>query len=366
MYIDILIIGAGLSGAVVAERFAREMNKRVLVVEKRDHIGGNCYDYIDHETGLLISKYGAHLFHTNNETVWDYIQKFSEWIRYDHKVVASVDGNIVPIPVNMETINILCNQHLENETDVKEWLLKYQVSFDSPNNSEEIALSRVGHDIYEKLFKEYTLKQWNKQPSELDSSVLARIPVRTSMDSRYFSDKYQALPKHGYTKFIQSILNHPNITVMLSTEYTPNMDIQYEKLIYTGPIDTYYASQGLPKLEYRSLRFEFETYKNIGFIQQHMVVNYPSKKYPYTRIIEYKHLPNQPRSDHSIIVKEYPSDSGEPYYPVPTTENQTLYQKYKELADKEVNVVMLGRLANYKYFNMDQAIQNALEYFDTY
>ena len=362
--VDIVIIGAGLSGAVMAERYATILNKKVLVIEKRNHIAGNCYDYIDEETGLLISKYGAHLFHTNNELVWEYLQQFSEWIRYDHKVVVNVDNQIAPIPVNMETINILCNENLQTEDDVKEWLSKHQIPCELPKNSEEIALSRVGNILYEKLFKEYTFKQWNKQPSELDSSVLARIPVRTSMDSRYFSDKYQGLPKHGFTKLVESMLNHPNITVKLNTEYTQNISIQCEKIVYTGPIDEYYSSSGLPKLEYRSLRFELETHKNVGFIQKHMVVNYPSKEYAYTRIIEYKHLPNQKESSHSIIVKEYPSDIGEPYYPVPTPQTHELYEKYKSLADKEPNVIMLGRLASYKYFNMDQAIANSLDYFN--
>jgi UDP-galactopyranose mutase len=359
---DVVIVGAGLSGCVIAERYANVLNKKVLIVEKRDHIGGNCYDYNDKETGLLINKYGAHLFHTNDEDVWSYVQKFSEWIRYDHKVLAHVDNRNVPVPVNMETINILCNENLKTETEVNEWLKKTQVKNDNPKNSEEIALSRVGTVLYDKIFKPYTIKQWNKDPKELDASVLSRIPVQTNMDSRYFADKYQAIPKNGYTSFIENMITHPNITIHLNTEYTPGI-YNCDTIIYTGPIDTYYASQGLPKLEYRSLKFEIEVHKNVGFLQNNMVINYPSLEYPYTRIIEYKHLPNQPTSPHSILVKEYPCSEGEPYYPVPTAHNQELYHKYKILSEKETGVYMLGRLANYKYFNMDQAIKNSLEWF---
>jgi UDP-galactopyranose mutase len=361
METDILIIGSGLSGSVMADQFARKLNKKVMILEKRDHIGGNCYDYIDNETGILVSQYGAHIFHTNNENVWEYINKFGEWYRYDHKVISSVDNRMVSVPVNMETINVLCNQNLKTETETTEWLKNVQVSCEFPQNSKDIGLSQVGEKLYETIFRPYTKKQWDKYPEELDASVLSRIPVRTNTDTRYFSDKYQVLPKHGYTTFIKNILDHPNISVKLNTEFdVENTDIKYTTLIYTGPIDGYFKN--LPKLEYRSLRFEKEVFKNYGYFQQNFVVNYPSENVPYTRIIEYKHLPNN-HSDHTIIIKEYPSSKGEPYYPVPNEQNKQLYKRYQELSMNEKNVHMIGRLANYKYFNMDEAIANALNYF---
>jgi UDP-galactopyranose mutase len=360
---NVLIIGAGLSGATIANLFATKLNKKVLVLEKRNHIAGNCYDFIDNETGLLVSAYGPHFFHTNDEEVWKYISQFSEWIRYDVKILSNVDNQLVPVPVNMETINVLCNQTLKSESEVQKWLNKNQIQNDTPKNGEEIALSRVGAILYEKMFKPYTIKQWNKDPKELDQSVLARIPVRTSMDSRYFTDKYQGLPKYGYAALVENMLNHPNITVQLNTEYTREMNIPHEILIYTGPIDGYFASKGLPKLEYRSLRFEVERKMNYGYYQQGVQVNYPSLDYSYTRIVEYKHLP-YPKTEHTYIVREYPSDTGEPYYPVPTRENQELYETYKNLAENESNVHMIGRLANYKYFNMDQAVRNSIDYFN--
>jgi UDP-galactopyranose mutase len=362
---DVLIVGAGLSGCVLADLFARKQNKKVLILEKRDHIGGNCYDSIDEDTGILVSKYGPHFFHTNDEGVWDYVQQFGEWIRYDPKIVSYVDDRYVPVPVNMETINILCNTHLSTEQDTAQWLSEHQVPCNAPTNSKDVALSRVGTQLYESMFRPYTKKQWNREPEQLDPSVLSRIPVRHTMDSRYFTDKFQGVPKHGYTKLIETMLNHPNITVQLNTEFHPDMDISYKTLIYTGPIDSYYASRGLPKLEYRSLRFEREIHKNVGYVQPNIVVNYPSETYPYTRIVEYKHLPNNSHSKDSVLVKEYPCDEGEPYYPVPNKSNQTLYAKYQELAKSEPNVHMIGRLANYKYFNMDEAIRNAINYFDT-
>jgi UDP-galactopyranose mutase len=361
METDILIIGAGLSGAVMADQFARKLNKKVTILEKRNHIGGNCYDYVDKETGILVSEYGPHMFHTNNEIVWKYINQFGEWYRYELKVVSNVDDRIVPIPVNMETINILCKENLQTEQETEEWLSSVQIKCENIKNSRDVGLNRVGTTLYEKLFKPYTKKQWDLDPEELDPSVLSRIPVRTNTDCRYFTDKYQVLPKYGYTKFIESILNHPNISVQLNTPFDLTTTcIKYKTLIYTGPIDNYFT--GLPKLEYRSLRFKKEVHKNVGFVQQNIVVNYPSEDVPWTRIIEYKHLPNNTSKD-SIIVKEYSSPTGEPYYPVLSDKNKNIYKMYQELAEKESDVHMIGRLANYKYFNMDEAIFNALNYF---
>jgi UDP-galactopyranose mutase len=359
---DILVVGAGLSGAVIAERFAKDSNLKVLVIDKRNHIGGNCYDFID-ENGILINKYGAHLFHTNYENVWEYVQKFTEWQRWDHKVLGFVDGKLINIPVNINTVNSLCGTNIKDEEEMNKWLESVQVKYESITNSEEMAKSRVGEELYKKIFRSYTFKQWNKYPSELDSSVLARIPVRKNHDERYFDDKYQALPKYGYTKFIENILEHPNITIRTDADYFKLKDkIHFKTLVFTGPIDKYFEKSGFEKLEYRSIEFIEERYQNMNFYQTNSVVNYPEPNIPYTRIVEYKHFLNQ-KSPHTTIVKEITKDSGEPFYPVPNKKNQALYEQYKELADLEKNVYFIGRLANYKYFNMDQAIKNSLEFY---
>jgi UDP-galactopyranose mutase len=362
MKTEILIVGCGLSGAVIAEQLANKYNKKVTIIDKRPHIGGNCYDYIDAQTNIRVNKYGAHLFHTNDEEVWEYINKFSKWIRYDHKVVANIDKRNVSVPVNMETINIICNEHLQTIEQTKEWLEKNQIKFENPKNSEEIALSRVGRQIYEKLFLPYTLKQWNKHPKDLDSSVLSRIPVKYDNDTRYFTDKYQVIPEKGYTSFFESLLSNPNIEVLLNTSFD-DINIEYDQLIFTGPIDSYFSD--LEKLEYRSIDFNIEVIKNIKYYQPNSVVNYPEKDVPYTRIVEYKHFLNQ-KSNDTIIVSEKTNDIGEPYYPVPNKKNLDLYEKYKVLAKEEEskNVFFVGRLANYKYFNMDEAISNSLEFFE--
>lgn len=365
MKYDVIIIGAGISGATLAELYASKLNKKVLIIEKRDHIGGNCYDYYNKD-GILVSKYGAHLFHTNSKEVWDYINKFSTWYSYEHRVLASVDGKLVPVPVNITTVNKLLNLNIKNEKEMRKWLEKNQIKNPNPKNSEEAALASVGITLYEKLFKNYTKKQWEKDPLELDPEVLNRIPVRDNFDDRYFSDKYQALPTYGYTKFFEKMLNHPNITVMLKTDY---MDIKnifknYDKIFYTGPIDRFFNYKFSKKeiLEYRSLKFIEETY-NYEYYQKNSVINYPNE-HSYTRIVEYKYLTKQ-KSNKTTIVKEYPSTTGEPYYPVPTAKNRAIYEKYRKEAEKlqEKNIYFVGRLANYKYFNMDQAFKNALDLF---
>jgi UDP-galactopyranose mutase len=362
-----LIVGCGLSGVVIAERIANVLNKKVTIIEKRDHIGGNCYDYIEPTTNILMNKYGAHLFHTNNERVWEYINKFDDWIRWDHKVLSYVDNKFVNIPVNITTINELCNENLQNENEVNIWLDKNQVKYDSINNSEEVAKSRIGSILYEKLIKDYTFKQWNKYPHELDKSVLERIPIRSNFDTRYFSDKYQVLPHKGYTHFFHKILDNKNIQVLLSTDYFEySKTNKHDFVIFTGPIDSYFPN--LEKLEYRSIDFDVKIIKNMNYFQPNSVVNYPNKDVPYTRIVEYKHFLNQ-KSDGTIIVTETTNDNkDEPYYPVPNKKNLDLYEKYRELANKEANknIFFIGRLANYKYFNMDEAILNSLEFFDSH
>ncbi|WP_228411071.1 UDP-galactopyranose mutase [Chryseobacterium taklimakanense] len=362
---DILIIGAGISGATLAERYA-SIGKKVVVLEKRGHIAGNCYDEYD-ENGILVSKYGAHLFHTYDAGVWEYVQRFAEWYPWEHKVIARVDNKTVPIPVNINTVNILFGENISTEDEMKAWLDKNRIPFDKPKNGEEAVMNRVGPVLYEKMFKHYTKKQWDKYPEELNASVLERIPVRYNHDGRYFSDTYQALPKGGYTKVFENMLNHPNITVMLNTDYFDVKDQfeGFEKLFYTGPIDRFFEFQDemMEKLEYRSINFVTE-HLDQEFFQENSVVNYPGQEVDYTRIIEYKHFGNQ-QSPKTSIVKEYTVDTGEPYYPVPNERNQQIYEKYREKADLLQNVYFVGRLANYKYFNMDQAFRNALDLFNS-
>jgi UDP-galactopyranose mutase len=359
---DILVVGCGLSGIVIADKFAREQNKKVLIVDRRDHIGGNVYDYVD-ENGILMNKYGAHLFHTNDAEVWEYVNRYDEWVRWDHRVLGYVDGQYVPIPVNINTVNMLCGENIKDEEEMKEWLSRVQVKYDEITNSEEMGKSRVGEELYKKLFREYTYKQWNKYPEELDASVLARIPIRSNRDDRYFDDRYQGLPRRGYTEFCKKILEHENIEVRLNMDYFDVRDkIEAKIVIYTGPIDRYFSGCGYEELEYRSIDFVIERHKNMGYYQPNSVVNYPEVAEKYTRIVEYKHFLNQ-QSPHTTIVKEYTSDVGEPYYPVPNKRNMELYMKYRELIGEEEKkgVYFVGRLANYKYYNMDQAIRNALD-----
>ena len=257
-----LVVGCGLSGAVIAERIANILNDKVTIIEKREHIGGNCYDYINKETNILINKYGAHLFHTNNEDVWHYINKFDKWIRWEHKVLTFTDDKFVPMPVNITTINELCEENLQNENDVNKWLEINQIKYDTINNSEEMAKSRIGNKLYDKLIKDYTFKQWNKYPNELDKSVLERIPIRPNFDSRYFNDKYQVLPHKGYTDFFEKLLDNKNIDIKLNTdyfEYIQKKNNHYYVIIFTGPIDSYFKD--LKKLEYRSIDIKIQIIK---------------------------------------------------------------------------------------------------------
>ena len=361
---DVCVVGAGLSGAVISERYASQMNQSVLVLEKRKHIGGNCYDYIDDETGLRVNLYGAHLFHTNNRRVWDYVQLFSKWIPYEHKVLAAIDGKHVPVPVNIDTVNSVFGVNIQDAEEMNEWLRREQIPHKDPKNSEEMALSRVGLRLYNKLFSPYTIKQWSKTPAELGPEVLARIPVRNNRDARYFSDMYQALPRHGYTHMFRNLFANGLITVKTNVDYFDvRKSIECGRTYFTGPIDAYFAHVGLEKLEYRSLNFEREVIRNVEYFQPGAVVNHPSIHVNYTRIVEYKHFLNQ-SSPHSVIFYEFSKDGGDPYYPVPNPKNKALYAKYQQMAAKEPGVTFVGRLANYKYFNMDESILNALELFD--
>ena len=365
-----LIVGCGLSGVTIAEQIATVLNEKVLIIEKRDHIGGNCYDFVEKETGILVCKYGAHIYRSNDESVWKYVNRFSEWVRWEHKVLSYVDDKFVSVPVNITTVNELCNENIQTSDEMDDWLDKVQVKYDTITNSEQMCKSRVGKVLYDKMFRNYTKKQWDKYPEELNASVLKNIPVRNNFDCRYFDHKYQALPKFGYTKFIENMLHHDNITVELNTSYVDFMKTHniadFKGIIFTGPIDDYFAHANIDKLEYRSLNFETKIYKNMNYYQPNSVVNYPELNVPFTRIVEYKHFLNQQSKD-TIIVSETSSDIGDPFYPVPNKRNLELYEKYKSLAEKEEknNIHFVGRLANYKYFNMDQAIANALLFFET-
>ncbi len=361
---NIVIVGAGISGAVLADQYARILNKKVLVLEKRDHIGGNCYDYTN-AAGHKVSKYGPHYFRTNDEGVWEYLQQFSEWVPFEAHCLSHVDGKKVPIPVNIDTVNTLFGTKIESEQDMKEWLDKETEHIEDPKNSEEAALRRVGKRLYEMMFKNYTTKQWDKHPTELEPSVMDRIPVRLNHDDRYFTDKYQAYPKEGYTPIFEKILSHPNIEVVLNTtweDFCKDNEVTYDKLFFSGKIDSYFQEE-LGKLEYRSLRFEEETL-NQEFFQDIIQENYPASDIPFTRIVEYKYQTKQ-KSPTTTIVREYPTWEGEPYYPVPSERNREIYARYqaKTLELEKQNVYFVGRLANYKYFNMDQAFRNALDLF---
>jgi UDP-galactopyranose mutase len=359
---DIVIVGAGISGLTLAERYS-SLGKSILVVESRNHIGGNCYDYLN-DDGILVSKYGPHYFHTNDDSVWDYVQQFSKWRPYEHRVIAHIDNKEVPIPINIKTVNMLFNLSIETEEEMKAWLKDNVPIIPNPQNAEEAAIARVGQIMYEKIFKSYTKKQWGMDPINLDPEVTNRIPVRTNDDNRYFTDKYQALPKHGYTKLFEKMIKGRSIEVVLNTPWDEIKDyVNYsEKLFFTGRIDSYFHKK-FGALEYRSLRFEFETLNQEHF-QEFAQENYPSENVPFTRIVEYKIATGQKNSK-TTISKEFPTWEGDPYYPVLSKRNQELYKKYQLSANEleKNNVYFVGRLANYKYFNMDQAFKNALDFF---
>lgn len=352
---DYLIVGAGFSGSVLAERLASQYGRKVLLVEKRNHIGGNTFDFYN-EDGILVHKYGPHIFHTNSEKVFKYLSLFTKWRPYEHKVLASVDGQLVPIPINQTTINSLYHLSLDGQ-GVAAFFSDRAEKPGRIRTSEDVVVSQIGRELYEKFFRGYTRKQWNLDPSELDASVTARIPVRTNRDDRYFTDVYQAIPLHGYTAMFEVMLRHPNIKVLLNADYKEVKDaIPHKKVIFTGPIDYFYDYK-FGKLPYRSLDFKFVT-KNQARYQQTGTINYPNE-HAYTRITEFKYLTGQEHPK-TTIVYEFPTDIGDPYYPVPRPENAALYKKYLALSMQEKNVFFTGRLGTYKYYNMDQVVAQAL------
>jgi UDP-galactopyranose mutase len=352
---DYLIVGAGFAGSTLAERLAVKSGKKVLLIDKRPHIAGNAYDRYD-EAGILIHQYGPHIFHTNSKQVFDYLTRFTKWRAYQHHVLACVDGQLVPIPINLDTINMLYGMKLTS-MEVEKFLESVAEKKAEIKTSEDVVVSKVGRELYEKFFRGYTRKQWGIDPSELDAAVTARIPTRTNRDSRYFTDSYQAMPLHGYTRLFENMLSHENIKIMLNTDYRDVIDfIPYKKMIYTGPIDEFFEYR-YGKLPYRSLNFVFETH-DTKIYQPAPVINYPND-YAYTRITEFKYLTGQ-NHDRTTIVYEYPQDEGDPYYPVPRAENSELYRKYQTLAEEKQDVYFAGRLATYKYYNMDQVVAQAL------
>jgi len=352
---DYLIVGAGFAGSVLAERLANDAGKRVLICDKRPHIGGNAFDHYD-ESGILIHRYGPHIFHTNSQDVFDYLSLFTEWRPYEHRVLGSVDGQLVPVPINLDTINRLYGLNLTS-FQLAEFFRSVAESVPLIQTSEDVVVSKVGRELYEKFFRGYTRKQWGLDPSELDASVTARIPTRTSRDDRYFTDVFQAMPRHGYTRMFERMLAHPNIKILLKTDYREIVQaIPFKELIYTGPIDLFFDCR-YGKLPYRSLEFRHATL-NQSVFQPVGTVNYPNE-HPYTRITEFKYLTGQDHAKTSIVY-EYPRAEGDPYYPIPRPENTVLYQRYQALAAETANVHFVGRLATYKYYNMDQVVAQAL------
>jgi UDP-galactopyranose mutase len=374
-----IVVGSGFAGSVIAERIASVLNQQVLIIEKRNHIGGNCYDYRD-ENNIIVHKYGPHLFHTDYKEVFDYLSNFTDWHIYHHKVLAFVDGKKVPLPFNLNSIYEVFPQELAKRLEIR-LIEKYGYGTKIPIlellKEEDQDLKFLANYVYEKIYKNYTMKQWGLKPEEISPQVTARVPIYVSRDSRYFTDKYQVIPKDGYTKIFERMLNHPNIKIMLNTDFKEVISIDFEnkkiyflgqefkgKLIFTGMIDELFNFK-YGFLPYRSLDLRFETIEQ-EYYQEAPVVNYPND-YDFTRITEFKHI-HPVKSDKTTILKEYPKayqpNVDIPYYPVFTKENQELYNKYKEEADKFENLVLVGRLAEYRYYDMDDVVKRALEVFE--
>ncbi len=360
----ILVIGSGLSGTTLAERFANNGDS-VLMIDKRAHLAGNCYDHLDLETGIRVSNYGAHLFHTNSQDVWDYVNKFAKWQSYQHKVLVKVADKLINLPINLNSINQFFNLKLTDAQEMKKFLKTKIEKIKKVENSEDYVLSVIGKELYEAIFKNYSFKQWALDPEELDASVIKRNPLRFNSDDRYFADHHQALPIDGFENLIGRMLSNKKIKLLLNTDFfkfrLENDLSKFDKIFYTGPIDQYF-DYIFGHLEYRSLDFHFEKHDS-EFYQSNSAINYPSLEFPFTRIIEYKYFykPDKPINK-TIISKEYPTWDGEPYYPVPRARNHEILKKYQKEAKKleEKGIYFVGRLGTYRYLNMDQAIAEAL------
>ncbi len=355
---DWLVVGAGFAGSVIAERIATQRGERVLVIDRRPHIAGNAYDHLD-DAGLMIHRYGPHIFHTNSAAIVEYLGRFTEWRPYEHRVLAMVDGMLLPIPINLDTVNRLYGMGLDS-AGMERWLEGVREPVAKIETSEDVVVSTVGRELYEKFFRGYTRKQWGLDPSELAKSVTARIPTRTNRDDRYFTDTYQQMPKAGYTAMFGRMLDHPKIEVRLGVDYRALKDRGLAaRTVYTGPIDEFFDFR-LGRLPYRSLRFEHVT-EDREWAQPVGTVNYPQTE-AYTRITEYKHLTGQVHPKTSLTY-EYPMAEGDPYYPVPRPENEALFKRYEALAAATPDVWFVGRLATYRYYNMDQVVGQALATF---
>ena len=351
----VLVIGAGFSGSVVAREIA-DAGFQVCLIDKRGHIGGNAFDELDAQ-GVLIHRYGPHIFHTNSERVFKYLSRFTEWRAYEHRVLGVVNGKKYPFPINRETLNQLYGIDLD-EASAAAFFERAREPRDPVRSSEDVVLNSVGRDLYEKFFLNYTRKQWGMEPSELKAGVAARIPVRTNTDDRYFTDSFQSIPLQGYTRMFERMLDHPNISVELEVDFLEiKSRSDFAHVVYTGPVDAYFDHCFGP-LPYRSLRFEHEHLAETEWFQQVGTVNYPND-HAYTRITEFKHLTGQQHNGTSIV-REYPQAEGDPYYPIPSDDSEALFKRYQELAEAEIGVTFVGRLAEYRYYNMDQVVAAAL------
>jgi UDP-galactopyranose mutase len=357
---DVLVVGAGFAGSVVAERLAERYGQRVLVVDRRPHIGGNAYDYFD-DHGVLCHRYGPHIFHTQSAKVFEYLSGFTSWRPYEHRVLANVEGRLLPIPINRDTINALYGLRLRTDEEVEEFYRGRAEPIAFVANSEQAVVAKVGRDLYEKFFRGYTRKQWGFDASELAASVTSRIPVRANADDRYFGDRYQSMPAEGYTALFERLLDHRRIDVSLNCDFADvRREVAYRHLVYTGPIDAYFDHRFGP-LPYRSIHFELRTVPTPdgGLVQPAATINFPGEDVPYTRSTEYRHLTGQ-RHRWSTIAIDHPTSEGDPYYPIPRPENREVYKRYEALAAKDPDVTFVGRLARYQYLNMDQVVAQAL------
>jgi UDP-galactopyranose mutase len=362
---DTLVVGAGYAGTIMAERLASQLGQRVLVIDRRDHIAGNAHDYYD-EHGVLVHKYGPHIFHTNSQKVVDYLSEFTDWRPYEHRVLARVDGKLLPMPINRTTLNELYGLGMRTDEEVEAFLAERAQPVDYVRTSEDVVVAKVGRELYEKFFRGYTRKQWQRDPSELNSSVCARIPVRTNEDDRYFTDSFQNMPVDGYTAMFERMLDHPLIELQLETHYDEvREEVEYEHLVYTGPIDAFFGCR-FGALPYRSLEFELknEPTPGGGYLLPAASVNEPREEIPYTRVTEFRRMAAQETHPSSTVAFEYPRSEGDPYYPIPREDTRALYKRYEALAEELPDVTFVGRLARYQYLNMDQVVGQALSAFE--
>lgn len=354
-HFDFLVVGAGFAGATCARQLA-DAGARVLAIDKRSHIGGNAYDRLD-PSGILVHPYGPHIFHTNSREVIGFLSRFTDWRFYEHRVMAKVDEQLVPMPINRTTINVLYGLQLATEEAVEEYLLSVREPRSSLRTSEDVVLGSVGRHLCDKLFRGYTRKQWGIELSDLSPGVAARVPARANNDDRYFEDTYQFMPADGYARMFERLLCHPHIQLRLSSPLEAIEGVGWDHMIYTGPIDAFFGYR-LGTLPYRSLRFEHVHYPNTLRLQPVGTVNYPNEE-AFTRVTEFKHLTGQQHSGTSIV-REYPQAEGEPFYPIPRPENEALFKRYQSLADERSDVTFVGRLAQYRYYNMDQVVGAAI------